>query len=107
MPAAAEICGLLSIEMEHKLARKEKNLRRGKKSLSPNEEASQLVVKRNCSRLQSRCGNRSTVPMAVDQAAEEIFYFVIPSAARSLSSISVLKNRKKERFLASLGMTEL
>jgi hypothetical protein len=39
-----------------------------------------------------------------EQAAEKIVYFVIPSEARNLSSI--WPHEKKERFLASLRMTE-
>jgi hypothetical protein len=39
------------------------------------------------------------------QAAKKVFYFVIPSEARNLSSIC--RHEKKEGFLASLGMTEL
>jgi hypothetical protein len=38
------------------------------------------------------------------QAAEKVVYFVIPSEARNLSSI--WPHEKKERFLASLGMTK-
>jgi hypothetical protein len=38
-----------------------------------------------------------------EQVAEKVFYFVIPSEARNLSSI--WRHEKKERFLASLGMT--
>jgi hypothetical protein len=38
------------------------------------------------------------------QAAEKVIYFVIPSEARNLSSIQ--RHEKKERFLASLGMTK-
>src|SRR4029077_13344085 len=38
-----------------------------------------------------------------EQAAEKAVYFVIPSEARNLSSIWPYE--KKERFLASLGMT--
>jgi len=36
-------------------------------------------------------------------AVEKVVYFVIPSEARNLSS--VYAHEKKERFLASLGMT--
>jgi len=38
------------------------------------------------------------------QAAEKVVHFVIPSEARNLSSICT--DEKKERFLASLGMTK-
>jgi hypothetical protein len=38
-------------------------------------------------------------------AAEKVFHFVILGEARNLSSI--WRHEKKERFLASLGMTEL
>jgi hypothetical protein len=38
------------------------------------------------------------------QAAEKVFYFVIASEARNLSLN--LPHEKKERFLASLGMTK-
>jgi hypothetical protein len=38
-----------------------------------------------------------------EQAAEKAVYFVIPSEARNLTSIWPYE--KKERFLASLGMT--
>jgi hypothetical protein len=41
---------------------------------------------------------------AVLQVAKKIVYFVIPSEARNLSSI--WPHEKKERFLASLGMTK-
>src|SRR5258708_11334213 len=46
---------------------------------------------------------RRTVAKA-PQAAEKTILFVIPSEARNLSSVQVLE--KKERFLASLGMTK-
>jgi hypothetical protein len=41
---------------------------------------------------------------AAKQAAEKVVYFVIRSEARNLSSIWPYE--KKERFLASLGMTK-
>jgi hypothetical protein len=40
----------------------------------------------------------------MNQSAGKVFYFVIPSEARNLSSTS--GQEKKERFLASLGMTK-
>jgi hypothetical protein len=39
------------------------------------------------------------------QAVEETIYFVIPSEARNLSGVQL--EEKKERFLASLGMTKI
>jgi hypothetical protein len=45
-----------------------------------------------------------SLDVASEQAAEEIVNFVVPSEARNLSS--VLAHDKKERFLASLGMTK-
>jgi hypothetical protein len=45
-----------------------------------------------------------TVQPAVFQAEQKEIYFVIPSEARNLSSI--WPHEKKERFLASLGMTK-
>jgi len=49
-------------------------------------------------------GKPTVETQAGKQAAEVIVNFVIPSEARNLSS--VLANEKKERFLASLGMTK-
>ena len=43
-------------------------------------------------------------PPQAEEAAEKVIYFVIPSEARNLSSIQ--RHEKKERFLASLGMTK-
>jgi len=42
-----------------------------------------------------------------DQAAEKRIYFVIPSEARNLSFFDLRPRKKKERFLASLGMTKV
>jgi hypothetical protein len=39
-----------------------------------------------------------------EQALKKVIYFVIPSEARNLSVVSIMK--KKERFLAPLGMTK-
>ena len=49
-------------------------------------------------------GKPTVETQAGKQAAEVIVNFVIPSEARNLSS--VLAHDKKERFLASLGMTK-
>jgi len=56
-------------------------------------------------RWESLCGNRRIEPPAVKQAAEKVVIFVIPSEARNLSKGSA-DEKKKERFLASLGMTK-
>jgi hypothetical protein len=53
--------------------------------------------------LQSMCGYSISSRPAIQEAAEKADYFVIPSEARNLSSID--SDEKKERFLASLGMT--
>jgi hypothetical protein len=42
--------------------------------------------------------------LRLEQVAEKVPNFVIPSEARNLSSIQA--QEKKERFLASLGMTK-
>ena len=42
--------------------------------------------------------------MQAEQAAEKLIYFAIPSEVRNPSLI--LRHEKKERFLASLGMTK-
>jgi hypothetical protein len=40
----------------------------------------------------------------VEQPAEKVIYFVIPSAARNLSTVSI--QEEQERFLTSFGMTK-
>jgi hypothetical protein len=46
----------------------------------------------------------SALNVTVEQTAEKIVYFVIPSEARNLSFSSWAQTQ--ERFLASLGMTK-
>jgi hypothetical protein len=55
--------------------------------------------------LESRRHTRSAIRVGqASQTAEKVIYFFIPSEARNLSSIEA--QEKKERFLASLGMTK-
>jgi hypothetical protein len=50
-------------------------------------------------------GQSSSFLKAAEKVVYKAVYFVIPNEARNLSS--VCRHEKKERFLASLRMTEL